>query len=210
MPRKDPISGCMVMTMPEFLNAEAEREGQGRTGGDILQDIMTEMSEDDKRCSEGLKNDHSEIFSILLEDCKSAVDEWLSEVEARREYAENMRDGFKTLFKHRHGWVRENVRTLKEFQEREMDRAASFGLYKAPRIKPYWPLSIVRILDAQVSSSFRSSGRMIVADILCNDGVVRRAKACHSYWSGTRMDPPEEDCEVTWFEPPTTDRFEKP
>lgn len=210
MPRKDPISGCMVMTMPEFLNAEAEREGKGRTGGDILEEILTDMGEDDKRCSEDLKDDHSEIFALFWEDCKYAMEEWLSEVESRREYAENLRDGFKTLFKHRHGWVLQNVRTLKEFQEREMDRAASFGLYKSLRPKPFWPLSIVRVVDAQVSSGFSSSGRMVIADILCNDGVVRRGKACHSYWSGTRMDPPEEDCQIDWFDPPTTERFEKP
>jgi|SRR5579885_1021169 len=53
MPRKDPITGCNVLTMGEFLSQEAEREGKGRTGGDILSDMMEEVGkEEEARCAQ--------------------------------------------------------------------------------------------------------------------------------------------------------------
>jgi len=43
MPRKDPITGCMVMTHAEFLSTEAE--SKGTTPEAIMSDLMAEMAE---------------------------------------------------------------------------------------------------------------------------------------------------------------------
>lgn len=49
MPRKDPMTGCSVITLPEFLADEAQREGKGRSGGEILADIYAEIDADSRR-----------------------------------------------------------------------------------------------------------------------------------------------------------------
>jgi hypothetical protein len=140
---------------------------------------------------------------MVFEDCKAAVEGWLYERAARKEWVEALKDEFRSQFRHRKAYARRQIRTLKEYRELQMNNAKHLGYEKPLEPMPFWPLSIVRVIDAQVSSTLRSSGSMVIADVLCNDGVVRRAKACHSYWSGSRMEPPEEDCEVIWFEPPT-------
>jgi|SRR5215813_13301336 len=43
MPRKDPITGCMIMTTFEFFEAEGAREG--RTGAEEMERFFTEMAE---------------------------------------------------------------------------------------------------------------------------------------------------------------------
>jgi len=53
MPRKDPMTGCMVMTTGEFLAAEAEREGT--TPGEILEDIIGHMEKDRQQQENKLK-----------------------------------------------------------------------------------------------------------------------------------------------------------
>jgi hypothetical protein len=75
MPRKDPMTGCTVMTMPEFLNAEAEREGKGRTGGDILGDIMSEMAADDERISDEMRKP-AHALELLQEAIKENREYW--------------------------------------------------------------------------------------------------------------------------------------
>jgi hypothetical protein len=47
MPRKDPITGCMVMTAAEFFADEAEREGKGRTGGELLSEMMQDIADEE-------------------------------------------------------------------------------------------------------------------------------------------------------------------
>lgn len=42
MPRIDPMTGVPVMTT-EFWSAEAEHEGQGRSGGEVMTDFYEEM-----------------------------------------------------------------------------------------------------------------------------------------------------------------------
>lgn len=75
MPRKDPYTGCMVMTMPEFLAAEAEREGKGRDGGDILADIFAEIDADSRR-EENRMRKPAEALAIIKREAQEAADYW--------------------------------------------------------------------------------------------------------------------------------------
>lgn len=60
MPKIDPITGCQVMTMGEFWQAEAEREG--KTPGE-LQDEFYQMIDEDNR---NVENDMREDALNLL------------------------------------------------------------------------------------------------------------------------------------------------
>lgn len=142
MPKKDPITGCMVMTMPEFLNAEAEREGKGRCGGEILADIFTEIDADSRRCEERLSWPN-EALEALKEALKEAEEYW------EDEYGEGS---------------------------------------KVPVI-----VEVVKVLAAKVSQNFSSSGQMLRAEVRTDDGKLCYVEHSYSHWSGTRMDPPEED-----------------
>lgn len=58
MPKKDPITGCTVMTTGEFFQSEAEREGKGRSGGELMSEMFNEIAdsyeEEEKRWKENL------------------------------------------------------------------------------------------------------------------------------------------------------------
>lgn len=43
MPRKDPMTGVTVITTAEFFAAEAEREGKGRSGGELMIETFSEI-----------------------------------------------------------------------------------------------------------------------------------------------------------------------
>ena len=53
MPRIDPMTGVTVMTTAEFFMSEAEREGKGRSGAEVMTDtfagIAAEMDADEQR-----------------------------------------------------------------------------------------------------------------------------------------------------------------
>lgn len=49
MPKIDPITGCTVQTLPEFWAGEAEREGKGRSGGDLMAEFFDDLDADCRR-----------------------------------------------------------------------------------------------------------------------------------------------------------------
>jgi hypothetical protein len=50
MPRKDPHTGCVVMTQAEFWASEANREGRGRSGCDLATEFWDEIEADSRAC----------------------------------------------------------------------------------------------------------------------------------------------------------------
>jgi hypothetical protein len=142
----------MVMTMHEFLHDMAEKEGKGRTGGDILADIFTEIDEDSRRQEERISKPE-EALELIKQALKEAEEYW-----------EDM-----------------------------------FGEgAKVPEI-----VEVVHVIEAHVSQSMRSSGEILRAEVRTKDGKL--GYACHtaSHWSGTMLDPPEEDSNFEFgiFEP---------
>lgn len=65
MPKKDPATGCMVQTLGEFWHAEAEREGQGRSGGEIALEFWEEIEADSCRCERELLGDKEGFLRTL-------------------------------------------------------------------------------------------------------------------------------------------------
>lgn len=73
MPRTDPISGCQVMTFPEFLQAEADREG--KEPGDIMQEIVQTFDDDNEIMRKNFR-DHGNALSILQMDADELCQQW--------------------------------------------------------------------------------------------------------------------------------------
>lgn len=74
MPRIDPITGCHVMTLPEFLNEEGAREG--KTGGEVLDEIFQSL-EDDNRSIETEWRKPEVALETLRPMLKNAYDAWV-------------------------------------------------------------------------------------------------------------------------------------
>jgi hypothetical protein len=71
MPSKDPVTGCMVMTLGEFLSEEAAREGC--EPHDILDEIHREMDNDNARIVAEWKKPE-EALKILKTELKQEYD----------------------------------------------------------------------------------------------------------------------------------------
>jgi len=78
MPKKDPITGCQVMTLPEFLNKEAEIEGQSRCGMDILDDVFQELDKESNRVANEWK-DPKVAWEIIAKAAYWEWESWISE-----------------------------------------------------------------------------------------------------------------------------------
>jgi hypothetical protein len=67
----------MVMTVPEFLQEEAERDnaetGGNKTGGDIMRDIISSMVDDDRQTEEHMKQD---ALKSLQRVCSQEIECW--------------------------------------------------------------------------------------------------------------------------------------
>lgn len=146
MPRIHPVTGCTVMTTAEFLNAEAKREGKGRTGADILADIYEEIDADCRRSEEEIRKDALSRFQQAIKD---AGDYWDDD---------------------------EGNEPLPVLTE------------------------VVNVLDVNVSQSFKSSGERLRAEVRDDKGRLLYMEYVYSHWSGTMLDPPEDDMEFYFGE----------
>jgi len=144
MPKKDPVTGCMVMTMGECLQDMADKEGKGRDGWEIYGEIVDEMADDDRKQEEYMRSPEGalERVEMYLKDA--------------REYWEDM-----------------------------------YG----EGTKPPTIVEVVKVIEAQSSHSFKTSGEKFVAEVKDDAGRLLYVYGVHSYWSGTRLEPPEEDSE---------------
>lgn len=66
MPKIDPVTGCEVLTLGEFLAEEAAHEGAGRSGGELLAEVFQEIDNDARREEENLR-DCGKLLPRLLE-----------------------------------------------------------------------------------------------------------------------------------------------
>lgn len=62
MPRKDPMTGCMVMTMTEYWNSVGEAEG--KTGTEVMTEFFQELDKDTEMWIGNIKK------NIIEETCK--------------------------------------------------------------------------------------------------------------------------------------------
>ena len=71
MPYKH-ANGCTCMTLPEFLNDLGKREG--KTGGEVMTDIMTDMADDDRRQEQYWKENPDSLFKEFNEEATLIAD----------------------------------------------------------------------------------------------------------------------------------------
>ncbi len=69
MPRRDPITGCMVLTIWEVLDREAQAEGKGRTAGDLFSDMVEEMGKEEEERARQL-SDPTEAMRVINDGIK--------------------------------------------------------------------------------------------------------------------------------------------
>lgn len=72
MPYKDPNSGCEVLSVFDYLDLEAKKEGKGRSGDDLFIEVMDEIRNDQKNEETRYKTD----LAYTLEEAKKAIKEW--------------------------------------------------------------------------------------------------------------------------------------
>jgi len=76
MPRKDPITGCQVMTLGEFWSDEAKREGQGRNGYELMAESMDDMQTSFAEQARSMRDDPAEILQTLRSYYVPEDDSW--------------------------------------------------------------------------------------------------------------------------------------
>lgn len=74
MPRKDPITGCMVMTIGEFWQAEGERKGT--SAAEEAESFFTEMADEEAKENARLR----EPF-VAVDILRSAIEQWNKDAE---------------------------------------------------------------------------------------------------------------------------------
>jgi hypothetical protein len=65
MPKIDPETGCTVMTQAEFWASEAEHEGKGRQGWELMNDMMNEIEDENERLSEEMRKDPEAALQLI-------------------------------------------------------------------------------------------------------------------------------------------------
>lgn len=71
MPKKDPVTGCQVLTTAEFFQLEAELEGKGRTGADLQREFLEDQETEIAREAERYRDP-----AFLLEYLCAGINEW--------------------------------------------------------------------------------------------------------------------------------------
>lgn len=65
MPRKDPVTGVMVMTTGEFFAKEAEREGKGRSGGELMSEMFADMEKSRQETEAEYRNPEFALKTLI-------------------------------------------------------------------------------------------------------------------------------------------------
>lgn len=79
MPRKDPITGCQVMTFHEFISAEAASEG--KQPHELLEEMVQDIDNDIQNEEQRLKNNPDDSLKSFQEAAQFDIDEWESHKE---------------------------------------------------------------------------------------------------------------------------------
>ena len=84
MPRIDSITGCPVMTQAEFWQAEAIREGKGRSGSELCEEFWTKAAQAEDEYADRVEAEWKTpqfIMDRLLEDWKARDEEYRAGIE---------------------------------------------------------------------------------------------------------------------------------
>lgn len=68
MPKKDPHTGCTVMTIGEFFQDEAKREGKGRSGAEVAADMFDEIDQSYRDEEKRWRDKPNDLLAQLQEE----------------------------------------------------------------------------------------------------------------------------------------------
>lgn len=86
----------------------------------------------------------------------------------------------------------EALKVLKEWVEEDEQWEDDPDMHK--------PEEVLEILDVRYGGGYSGSKLFILARTRCSDGKERIAEYHYQYWSGSRMEPPDEDGELLWHD----------
>lgn len=78
MPRIDSFTGVEVMTTAEFFEIEAEREGQGRSAGELLVEMMSELQQEEENDLKKLENDWDSNLATFQQVSIEYTEYWIN------------------------------------------------------------------------------------------------------------------------------------
>jgi len=87
-----------------------------------------------------------------------------------------------------------------EYEEWQSCTAIDIKEGTGPDPEPNRPEKVLEVLEADSQNSYSGSKTFILARVRCMDEVERIAEFHYQYWSGSRMEPPEEDGELLWHD----------
>jgi len=169
MPKIDPITGCSVLTFPEFLQAEAKREG--KEAHEIMQELYQDMEDAD---NETRKDYHQNALKYLQQEAKELLDCWTEDIKYQGEI---------------HEYNRWDSQAQKDVTVRQVYDAG-------PR--PPQPTKLLEVIDVQFSSTFRSSQSLIKAKCEADDGKVYIYTLVRGDYAGSFYEPPNADVDLKW------------
>jgi hypothetical protein len=177
------------MTNSEFWQSEAELEGKGRDGCELMEDFFSDMEQENERERTRIAE---EALSLLQEAAKEEREAWDSEMEWWKS-VDWEADWNEWQGKFKKGECSEYYVRHKSWQE-SRDAAK-------PEERPPYPVSLVGKPDVS-HTSFNMGGSHveIIAVVMCDDGQKRIARFVREHWYATRMEPDGEDCWLEWKE----------
>lgn len=171
MPRKDPITGCNVMTFPEFIQGEAAREG--KEPHEVMDEIFGAIEDDNERMREDYRKN---ALKYLQEEAKELLYAWDEDSKNNGEVHEYNRMDFKTG-----EYIKET------------------SVYDAgPR--PPQPIKLVEVVKVDFTQNFRSSKSIIVAKCEADDSKTYQYTLSRGDYSGSFYEPPDSDIDLQWEE----------
>lgn len=70
MPKKDPGTGCTVITTQEFFQGEAKQEGKGRSGAELMIEMFDEIEASARAEENNWKTNPTELLQKLQQEIK--------------------------------------------------------------------------------------------------------------------------------------------
>jgi len=171
MPRIDHVTGCSVQTFPEFINAEAQREG--KEPHEIMDEIFGAIEDDNERIRQDFRDN---ALKYLKEEATMLLAMWTTDTKSNGEVME-----------------------YNYFDTKTQQNATIRKVYDAgPR--PPQPVKLIEVVDVQHSQTFRSSKAKIVAKCEADDGKIYTFTLSRGDYCGSFYEPPDAESELTWEE----------
>jgi hypothetical protein len=170
------------MTMPEFLQAEAERDnakfGTNKTGADVWGEIYQSLEDDSRQIENHYKNSPQEVLKMLQNFAGEEVRDW---------------------YKTRNPRVNRGYYYVNSDGKRKWQQLPKVYFQRKNEPRPLYPIKILEVLEVRQNQTLREQNLLIRAKVVCDNGVGVKTVE-YTTWScaGTYIDPPDGETNITW------------